>query len=268
MFAEPDEFEKETKTKSEKARKKIIMHTLLLTLILIIVPAIVAAETNINQGMGGQATRMMTYPMSENIRNATAVLKFQGQALSWYRLDDGVMGGQSSTHTENLVNEDGNLSFSGIINTNGGGFASLRAALPDNGLPENTDAIKVRYRGDGKTYKVILTEGQRFAGGPFSRSPTWQIDLPTECLDSTQPMQEAILSLKDFVPSFGPRKVSEDDKKSLVLIPSEQRLVGFMLSLKLSNGDPNPPSSFGEGIFDFKLEIESVEPVLFPMKEK
>ena len=38
-------------------------------------------------------------------------------------------------------------------------------------------AVRVRYRGDGKTYKVLLSDGQ--GGGPWSKSPSWQHDLPT-----------------------------------------------------------------------------------------
>lgn len=34
-----------------------------------------------------------------------------------------------------------------------------------------------------------------------------------------------------------------------------------MLSLKLSNGDPNPVETYGSGIFPFSLRIRSIEPV-------
>jgi len=35
--------------------------------------------------------------------------------------------------------------------------------------------------------------------------------------------------------------------------------IGFMLSLKLSNGDANPVETFGEGKFDFRLEIHEMD---------
>jgi len=205
-------------------------------------------------------------------------------------LDDGVMGGQSSTnmaeHNAEIIGENNHvnyssqvLRFAGQINTNGGGFCSIRAALPDaSGLcfansttitneqqqeEVTVTGIKIRYRGDGKTYKVILSDGQRSTGGPFSRSPTWQMDLPTvdRTNDATTAMDEVILPLNGFQPSFGPRSVSEEEKAKLVLIASEQRMIGLMLSLKLSDGSSNPKETFGEGIFDFCLDVEAIEVV-------
>jgi hypothetical protein len=35
--------------------------------------------------------------------------------------------------------------------------------------------------------------------------------------------------------------------------------LGLMLSLRLSDGSPNPKETFGEGIFDFSLFVESIE---------
>ena len=212
--------------------------------------------------MFGKAYRAMTYSMNDNLKNATAVLHFQGHPLSWYRLDDGVMGGKSSTDIDQMTfHSSGILSFRGNINTDGGGFASIRANLPNDGLPQNTKAIRIKYRGDGKTYKLLLSDGQRSTGGPFSKSPTWQVDLPTEKRDATEPMQESTFSLSQFLPSFGPRGVSEEDKKKLKLKAQEQRLIGLMLSLKLSDGTMNPASTFGEGKFRFNLDIESIEPI-------
>ena len=187
--------------------------------------------------MGGQVGRIMTYPMSENMKNAKAVLHFQNYPLSWYRLDDGVMGGRSETHMDDIVPVGGGdsgdqvLVFSGRINTNGGGFTSIRSALPESGLPKGTEAIRIRYRGDGKTYKLLLSAGQQSV---FSRGPSWQMDLPTESRNSSESMQEAVLPLCNFLPSFGPRSATEEQKKTLSLVPQEQRQIGLMLSLKVS----------------------------------
>ena len=84
----------------------------------------------------------------------------------------GVMGGRSSTqHTT----EGGALTFAGMLDTRGGGFTSVRADFA-GGL--KSDALRVRFRGDGKTYKVLLSNGQ--GGGPWSNNPSWQHDLPTK----------------------------------------------------------------------------------------
>lgn len=75
------------------------------------------------------------------------------------------MGGRSATrHTA----DDAVLHFAGTLDTRGGGFASVRADFA-GGLA-GSDALKVRYRGDGKTYKVLLSTGQ--AGGPWSANPS------------------------------------------------------------------------------------------------
>lgn len=210
----------------------------------------------------GQAGRAMSYDRASNVRNAVPALEFIGTtttSLKWHRLDDGVMGGRSQTvHT--AVDGSDHLHFKGTINTDGGGFASVRAPIPD-GLPENAIAVRIKYRGDGRTYKVLLSDGG--GGGPLSRSPSWQIDVPTDRDDDDgASWQETTLPLEQFSPSFGgaarSRTLSGDER----LVPSEMRELGFMLSLKLSNGEPNPPETFGDGVFDFSLFVASVSPVL------
>ena len=45
--------------------------------------------------------------------------------------------------------------------------------------------------------------------------------------------------------------------EGLKLVPSEMCQVGFMLSLLLSGGEPNPESTFGAAgtAFEFELEV-------------
>ena len=58
---------------------------------------------------------MMAYSQAQNRRDAVASAKLRlgsTEALKWYRLDDGVMGGRSSTqHTT----EGGALTFAGEV---------------------------------------------------------------------------------------------------------------------------------------------------------
>jgi len=205
----------------------------------------------------GNVGRMINYDRKGNVANAITSLQILDQELKWHRLDDGVMGGKSET-----LHESGNggkvLRFCGTINTDGGGFTSVRAPIPSPHLTDRTAALRVRYRGDGKTYKVLLSDG----GG--MRSPSWQVDLPTMAATEDGDADAACevdLPLEDFRPAFGPRSVSEKDRKKYKLVASEMRQLGFMLSLKLSDGSDNPVETFGEGIFDFSLEIESIEAV-------
>ena len=144
----------------------------------------------------GQVFRIMTYDYGGNRRNAVAALQLAKHDLKWYRLDDGVMGGQSTTQHTSTVHEKGAaggplLQFDGTINTNGGGFCSIRSEFPSGLLTSKNSAVKIRYRGDGKTYKVLLSDGSR--GGPMSQTPSWQIDLPTKSTYSESDWEESVL---------------------------------------------------------------------------
>ncbi|MEM9377105.1 MAG: CIA30 family protein [Pseudomonadota bacterium] len=70
----------------------------------------------------------------------------------WQTVNDGVMGGLSSGGS--ALQDDG-LVFSGITNTNGGGFSSVRVALPA-GLMDGADHLKVHMKRDARTYSLTL----------------------------------------------------------------------------------------------------------------
>lgn len=73
---------------------------------------------------------------------------------AWFTVNDGVMGGQSSggpTFTDSVMN------FAGTINTDGGGFSSIRASLAD-GVMADTTSIMLRVRTDGRQYKLTLRD--------------------------------------------------------------------------------------------------------------
>jgi NADH dehydrogenase [ubiquinone] 1 alpha subcomplex assembly factor 1 len=190
------------------------------------------------------------------LHQLTASLKFLGQPMKWHRLDDGVMGGQSETilseaHEQGSAPSD-ELHFTGQINTQGGGFCSIRSPI-EGGLPSNTSAIRVRYVGDGKTYKVLFSDGNQSAFGPSRRSPSWQHDLPTkEGVEETTTIRLDLL-----IPSLQGGAVETEMK----LDPTKVQQIGFMLSLKLSSGASNPMETFGCGIFPFSLKVRSIEVV-------
>ena len=120
-------------------------------------------------------------------------------------------------------------------------------------MPQDTSAIRVCFIGDGKTYKVLFSDGNKSAFGPSRRSPSWQTDLPTKngIEDTT------IIKLDDLIPSLQGGPVATDAK----LDPTQVKELGFMLSLKLSSGESNPVETFGTGIFPFSLKIRSIETV-------
>ena len=78
----------------------------------------------------------------------------------WEVINDGVMGGLSKGHIEQV---EGALSFSGTINTNGGGFTSLRRPLPE-GAMTGARGLRIVYSGDARTYEVTLRSDARERG--------------------------------------------------------------------------------------------------------
>ena len=79
-------------------------------------------------------------------------------SLRWQVVNDTVMGGQSSSRYER---KGSGLRFSGFLNTNGGGFASLRSERLNVDLAPAT-LIRLRVKGDGRRYSIRLyAEGER-----------------------------------------------------------------------------------------------------------
>ena len=215
----------------------------------------------------GQAMRMMTYDRAANEKAAVPMLSMGAHALKWFRLDDGVMGGQSQSNMDSdlaVSSPSDALHFKGTINTSGGGFASLRAKIPPGSLNEKVSGVRLRFRGDGKTYKFLLSDGARGTGSPMSRTPSWQIDVPTKVPENDEAWQEVVLPFDRLVASFGGRPQSRPSQKEgnqYKFDPKSVGEVGIMLSLMLSDGKPNPKETFGEGIFPFSFQLKSIEPV-------
>jgi Complex I intermediate-associated protein 30 (CIA30) len=212
------------------------------------------------------------------------VLQLNGSGLHWFRLDDGVMGGQSETRhrvdtTSTADTTGGILHFEGTISTTGGGFASIRTAIPpllaapSGGGSEPVHGIRLRLRGDGKTYKFFLSDGRQ--NGPMSQRPSWQMDIPTANAnnsisangsgddETSDRWEEVVVPFHRLLPSFGggPRN-QPADKSRYKFDANGMKEMGLMLSLKLSNGQPNPKETFGEGVFPFHLQVRSIETVV------
>ena len=80
--------------------------------------------------------------------------------VEWEVVNDGVMGGLSKGNFS--ISDKGILSFSGTLSLeNNGGFSSIRAPLP-GGAMAGYDALRIRVRGDGRTYILgAATRGGR-----------------------------------------------------------------------------------------------------------
>ena len=114
----------------------------------------------------------------------------QPDGLEWFVVNDDVMGGKSSGAFE--LN-DGALMFSGSINTNGGGFSSIRARGSQMDLSEFS-GFRLRVKGDGRQYAWQLRTNVMYRGRELgfwrnfdTTAGQWlEIDLP----------------FADFVPKF------------------------------------------------------------------
>ena len=175
--------------------------------------------------------------------------------MKWRSLDDGVMGGRSKT----TLASDSSLHFAGTIDTQASvGWASTRASLTPGLLPDNMDAIAIKARGDGKTYKILLHDADHERSGS-DQTPLWETDLTTKKDGS---VVETTLPLRSFTPSFMARQLSGEERKRFQLSPSAITKVGVMLSSRLSDGSRNPVDTYGTGIFEFSLFVDSLEPVV------
>ena len=95
--------------------------------------------------------------------------------LSWFAVNDGVMGGLSAGAVSLAPNA---LVHTGVINTNGGGFSSVRAGLPEDALVGYT-RLHIRLNTFGRQYAVNFGDNRyrnvsHRALLPASAGDTWQ----------------------------------------------------------------------------------------------
>ena len=95
----------------------------------------------------------------------------------WQAVDDRIMGGCSQSHPEYI---DGiGLRFTGNVSLeNNGGFASIRSVPGRYDLTQYS-GLKLRLRGDGKSYKLSLRTDLFFDGISYlstfaTEKDTWQ----------------------------------------------------------------------------------------------
>lgn len=149
--------------------------------------------------------------------------------LSWFAINDGVMGGLSQ----------GAISFgpdalvhTGVINTNGGGFSSVRARLPADALVGYT-RLQIRLNTFGRQYALNF-------GDARYRSVSHQALIP---LGPTDAWQEVFIDFDQTTPTnFGFRVNAEPFTASAI----------NELSLILSDGADGP----------FKMEVAWIKACL------
>jgi hypothetical protein len=156
--------------------------------------------------------------------------------LKFFRINDEVMGGKSSS---SIAVSDSCLTFSGTINTTGGGFASCRTLGDSEPLGLTGSGLLVDAEGDGMLYKVTLHTADSWS----FRAPSWSQDFVAGKRSSHK------LFFRDFSAGWRGQKVEGQLDASTITG------IGFSLSLYTSDGKPNP--KFGPG--PFKIEVHSVE---------
>ena len=95
---------------------------------------------------------------------------------NWQVVNDNVMGVQSQG---GLSFDDEIMIFEGDINTNGGGFASLRLPL-DAGTLTPFDSVELRARSDQRSYMVTFDDGPSSRKRQVSHRSPMRFDSPGE----------------------------------------------------------------------------------------
>jgi len=119
------------------------------------------------------------------------------QAAGWQIVNDGVMGGVSTSQFQ-VLNRGGAI-FSGLVSLeNSGGFASVRS-LPARHDLTGCDAFLLRVCGDGRCYKFTMRTEPRFD------APLYQCAWETKRGE----WEEHRLPFTSFVPTFRGRVLAD-----------------------------------------------------------
>jgi len=108
------------------------------------------------------------------------------EARAWRAVNDGVMGGLSLGGPSF---ENGIMTFEGVINTDGGGFSSLRAPVQVSDLAE-ASGVKLRVRSDGRSYKTTFRTNMAWRGRRISFQAPIPQTPPGEWAEVTVPFEQ------------------------------------------------------------------------------
>jgi monofunctional biosynthetic peptidoglycan transglycosylase len=134
----------------------------------------------------------------------------------WNLVNDNVMGGLSKGKIS--ITEDSCLKFSGVISLdNNGGFSSIQS-IPDNYNLGDYKGIKIRIKGDGRTYQFRLRNDRSFDGVAYKQLFE---TIPNEWLDIELPFSE-------LLPTYRGKLL----KNAKPLNPNKIKQIGFLIGDK------------------------------------
>jgi len=146
----------------------------------------------------------------------------------WQVVNDNVMGGRSAG---GMTFEGGRMIFEGAINTDGGGFSSVRLDMTP-GAFEGYTLFRIRHKGDGRVYGLTFQTDER----RWMRRVSYRGSFTSS---SGGEWSVAEVRVQDFVPQIFGRRVSADP-----LDPSEIRQMGLIIA----DGIDGP----------FRLEVDEI----------
>ncbi len=136
------------------------------------------------------------------------------EARAWRTVNDNVMGGRSEGGS---IIEDGQLVFAGVINTDGGGFSSVRRDMAPGDLKGNR-AFVLSVKSDGRAYRLVAQTNVRFRG----RYVSYQAPIPVTPKGEWSDIRVAF---SDFFPSVFGRSVP-----AAAFSPEEVTELGFIIA--------------------------------------
>lgn len=168
--------------------------------------------------------------MSNNDSSRLMLFDFENKTDSnrWIAVNDGVMGGISKG--DKLIADDGCLVFSGSLSLeNNGGFSSIRT-LPADFELDGYSGIRIRVKGDGRTYQFRIRTSEAYDGVAFK----------SEFQTSEDEWLEIDLPFDRFLPTFRGRILENIPP----LDPAAVRQIGFLIADKTAG--------------PFELQVDSI----------
>ncbi len=150
----------------------------------------------------GASTPAFHGPAPSGLAGARVLADFSPDSLRWFTVLDGVMGGRSSGDFDL---RDGRMDFRGVLNTNGGGFSSVRSAdramdlTPFRGL-------RLRVRGDGRTYSVRVRQAGLRGGVTYRASFATRRSAPGDA-QQPGPWQTVWIPFSELTPQWRGRRL-------------------------------------------------------------